>query len=206
MKITDAYKKYDIPPHLALHQLTVAAVAKNVCVFVNSTETDDIVAACLLHDMGNIIKFKLGTQIPGLELDNIEHWKAVQQHFFETYGKDEHHATMMIAQELGVGDRVLLVLDAIGFPQTSDTLASHDEAKMIANYSDMRVAPHGVATLEKRIEDLRHRYGVSPEGDNYQNALRAMEVQIFKKTDNRPDNITALSVAEDIRALEMFEI
>lgn len=206
MKIVDIYETYTIPPHLALHQRTVAAVAKSICSYIGSNETNDIVTACLLHDMGNIIKFTLDKQIPGLELENIKHWKTVQQHFFDTYGRDEHHATIEIAKEIGVGARILSIIDAIGLPHSTDTLATHDEAKIIANYSDMRVDPSGVATLKERIEDLKMRYGVSPASDAYHHALRAMEILIFKKTDKLPDDITKESVENDIVAFESYEI
>jgi len=47
-------------PQLDEHQLTVAAVADFICAHFNGNiNRNNIVKACLLHDMGNIIKFDL---------------------------------------------------------------------------------------------------------------------------------------------------
>jgi len=49
-------------PSLQLHMFRVAGVASVICENFKQPELinqDDIVSACLLHDMGNIIKFNL---------------------------------------------------------------------------------------------------------------------------------------------------
>ena len=60
MKISEIYQKYQIPPHLQLHMYRVSAVAWTICDnFDEELDKIKIVAADLLHDMGNIIKFDL---------------------------------------------------------------------------------------------------------------------------------------------------
>ena len=68
MTILEIYEKYKIMPQLRTHMLRVAAVGKIVCDAVNEkvkqnrgefVNTKNVVTACLLHDMGNIIKFDL---------------------------------------------------------------------------------------------------------------------------------------------------
>ena len=47
-------------PNLAMHQLRVAGVAMQICESLDTNiDTNSVVKACLLHDMGNIIKFNL---------------------------------------------------------------------------------------------------------------------------------------------------
>lgn len=62
MTILEIYKKYKIPHHLQLHILRVGAVATLIIDNINHelvTEFDRnlIITICLLHDMGNVIKF-----------------------------------------------------------------------------------------------------------------------------------------------------
>ena len=182
MNISDVYKKYEIPPNLADHQLTVAGVAALICEKTCKESKDEVVLACLLHDMGNIIKFDLDRKIPGAEIENINYWKAVKQKFIEKYGDDEHVATMEIAAEIGVNDKIMKLIDAVGFRHSLDTLSSGDISKMIAGYSDMRVAPHGVVSLESRLSDLTKRYGARNDREQYNQAFRDIENNIFSNT------------------------
>ena len=56
---TQIYEKYKIIPFLVMHQLRVAAVAEMICDSLSmSIDKDNIVRACTLHDMFNIVKFK----------------------------------------------------------------------------------------------------------------------------------------------------
>ncbi len=55
MSIGTIYKKYKIMPQLQEHMFRVAAVALLICEnFEDSLPKEDIVTACLLHDMGKI--------------------------------------------------------------------------------------------------------------------------------------------------------
>lgn len=195
MNILEIYNKYDIPPNLQEHQLTVASVAQTVCeVQTGFLETDTVVRACLLHDMGHIIKFKLESTAPGLELDDVERWRAVQKRFIAKYGSSEHEATLAIACELGVSERMLALLDMMGFPHANSTLATGDRAAIIATYSDMRVSPTGVTTLRARLDNIRERYGSTPEGVERERAYEEMENLLFRDADAGPDTITEQSI------------
>ena len=61
MNIFNIYAKYKIPPQLQTHQLRVAAVAKTICehLWPKLSDMRTIISTCLVHDMGNIIKFDL---------------------------------------------------------------------------------------------------------------------------------------------------
>lgn len=59
--IKSIYDRFSIPRSLRLHMYRVASIAEMVCDNWKGPriEKDDIVAACLLHDVGNIVKFSI---------------------------------------------------------------------------------------------------------------------------------------------------
>ncbi|MCA9366568.1 hypothetical protein KC722_03240 [Candidatus Kaiserbacteria bacterium] len=206
MKITDIYTKYEIPPNLADHQLTVSAVASTICKLTGKGDATKVITACLLHAMGHIIKFRFEKKIRGAEMENVEHWKVVQQKLIDTYGSDEHVATMAIVAEIGVESEIIDVLDAAGFRQSLDTLQSGDESKMIAAYSDMRVAPHGVVSLQERLDDLTARYDKTDDREQYNEAFKKIEAEIFAGTDVHPKQVSPERVEAEKAELRSFAI
>ena len=226
MNILDIYKKYQIMPQLAEHQLTVAAVAEDI--FNHSPvslgasrggslilDRNDIIAACLLHDMGNIVKFDLTKTPdlhPGLFLkpDDQIFWESVKQEFIKKYGIGSHNVTMKIVGELGINDRIRELVDCVGFEQGENNAATEDFGKKICAYSDMRVMPAGVCGLEQRMADLRVRYKNHPEGarnrEVFEAALRKIEQQIFENCGINPGDITGQSVASIKNRLKNFEV
>ncbi len=207
MTIEEIYRTYDIPPNLQDHQLTVASVAHAVCGLVRDMhETDDVVRTCLLHDMGNIIKFKFDSTAFGLVLENVEHWRSVKRRFIEIYGPDEHAATVAIAREIGVSDRILQLLDRVGFSHAVETLGSGDRAGMIAAYSDMRVSPTGVTSLSERLDNIHERYGNVAGGFESDRAFGEMERILFTDATGRPEDITDVRIAKTKETLTAMRI
>ncbi len=55
---SEIYAEYRLMPNLKQHQFRVAAVAEIICKNLSEVvDKDNIILACLYHDMGNIIKF-----------------------------------------------------------------------------------------------------------------------------------------------------
>ncbi len=233
MNILEIYRKYQIMPQLAEHQLKVAAVADVICKHItrgmdaellqplNNAEKEikidqeNIIKACLLHDMGNIVKFDLTKAqelYPELFIKSEERafWENVKQEFIEKYGSISHQATDGILKETGVSNRILELVDGVGFDQAVDNLQSEDFGKKICAYSDMRVGPKGVISLEERFADLRVRYKSHPEGaqnrEVFEDALRQIEQQIFERCKIRPEAITEDGVKDRVEKLKEFEI
>jgi HD domain len=221
MNILKVYEKYQIMPNLAEHQIRVAAVGQIICENLTLTpslsERDgaDIVAALLLHDMGNLIKFDLTKTYSVLNQNvNIEFWQKVKEGYVQKYGADEHEATIKIAKELGVTDRVIELVDCIGFNTANINAESEDFSKKICAYSDIRVWPHGVTTLEKRLADLRERYdskfhqmgGDEAKRLGFENSLRKIEQQIFEHCKIKPEDITEQAITDRKEKLKAFEI
>lgn len=160
MKVVEIYRKYEIPAGLQIHMLRVGAIAK--IVLSNTTEELDeksVMQACLLHDLGNIVKFTLDGKGIHVEED-LDYLKKVQAKFIKKYGVDDHEATMKILEEVGVTEKVKELVGKLGFG--SDVLRQIAEEKQlepkIVLYGDARVSPYGVLSVKERMADLERRY------------------------------------------------
>jgi len=161
--------------------------------------------------MGNIIKFDLSQIHNFLNQDvDINYWIRVQEEFKKKYRNNEHEAHWQIAKEIGVSDRILELIGCISFKGAAQNAAGQDFGKKIVHYSDGRVGPKGVVSLEERFADLRNRYRQhgdnTPERDNFENALRQIEKQIFARSVISPSDINPASVSKKIEELKNFII
>jgi HD domain len=223
MNIMEIYKKYQIMPNLAEHQLKVAAVGEMICehwrrgTTLNLTRNDaeTIIAACLLHDMGNILKFDLTKTKSLLNMDiDLEFWQKVKEEYLQKYGEDEHQAALKIAQEIGATPRIIELIDCIGFNTGQMNAEAKDFGKKICAYSDIRVGPRGVISLEERLADLRVRYdnkfhmmgGNEEKRSEFENGLREIERQIFEHCNIKPSDITEEAIADRKERLKSFKI
>jgi hypothetical protein len=199
MKIADIYETYKIPPHLQVHMLTVAGVARLIVENMDVAVLDEnIVQACLLHDMGNIIKFNMNLFPEKFEPLGVEYWKGVREEFIKKYGNDEHVATERIAREIGVNDVTFGLIKAIGFSNAVKNLQSNDLNRMICGYADMRVSPQGVVEFELNK-------GKQKDADIFTEmveALQEMERVIFAKCRIGPEDISDVEV-NDMRSYEI---
>jgi hypothetical protein len=218
MTIAEVYAQYRLMPSLQTHMYRVAGVALEICNNLTSEATakvhrTEVITACLLHDMGNIIKFDLARFPEFLEPEGLEYWQQVQNEFFAEYGFDEHRATLTIAQELGVSIEVVQLIKAIGFTQTQANYENPDLNAKVCEYADDRVTPFGVVSLEERILDLEERYADQYPGpdqkarrERFAEYVRKIEHQIFEQVTIQPAEITETSVEKHRAFLEQFSI
>lgn len=210
--IEQIYTDYKIMPTLREHMYRVAAIAYLICDSIaDFNDKQNVIIACLLHDMGNIIKFKLGHLPEFLEPEGLDYWQQVQDEFKKKFSDDEHNATLKIAKEIGVSENVLNLIDIVGFPNGEKNLIENNLSKMICGYSDMRVAPHGVLPLAERLEDLRKRYiHRHPTDDGsfgrYSNSFLQMEDKIFNQASIKSTEITDEKITGIIKELKNFII
>ncbi|OGI90368.1 hypothetical protein A2911_01770 [Candidatus Nomurabacteria bacterium RIFCSPLOWO2_01_FULL_40_15] len=212
-------------PNLQEHQLEVAAVALQVCDSLDiELKRNDIATACLLHDMGNIIKFNLNYFPDFLKPKGLKYWQNVQNEYLKKYGKDEHKAVQNIVKELGVSKSVSEILNSIGFSKAKENLNSGNLSNKVASYADMRVGPTGIFLLEQRLSDLQERYqkkkninhtsglitGINPIEDDArkisEDSLRKIEQQIFSHSKIKPEDITGESIKSYVGKLKDFKI
>lgn len=212
-KITEIYKEYKTDNSLQLHQFRVAAVAAQICDSLTvPVDKETVVTACLIHDMGNIIKYDF--EHPDLlEPEGVEYWKKIQKEFADRYGTSEHQASVKIARELGVSDQVVACIESISFKKTVHNAQSDNLEIKIVDYSDLRVTPGGIGSLEDRLEEGRKRYKKrvsywisDDDREQIYQACYDMQGQVFENSKIKPTDITNDSVAPFIEQLKSYEI
>lgn len=215
-KILDIYAEYKIMPSLQEHMLRVAAVASLICDnFTEFVDKEKIVTTCLLHDMGNIIKFKTGVIPEFFEPEGVEYWQKVKENYIAKYGSNEHEANIKIMQELGMPEDMVFIVDQNRFGLICKHKESSDMKVKIVHYSDGRVDPHGVVSYEERMEEGKRRYSghkASIGGVTEEKRLelvacgKEIEKQIFAKCRIKPEDITNETVVPIVSELRNFVI
>lgn len=210
MKISEIYKIYRIPPQLQLHQIRVAAIAKYICVNMSvQVDTDDVVSADLLHDMGNIIKFDLNLFPEYLEPEGLEYWQTVKSDYINKYGEDEHVATEKIALEITNNERIHQILGYIGSSKIDLVNQNGDYSYKIVNYADDRISVNGVVSVERLLEEREKRKRKKkPEGyySLLSDKIKTNEKNIQKVCKINLDHITDNTISDIIDELRNFEI
>ncbi len=215
MKITDIYEEYKNTPMLAMHQIRTAAVALMICDSLSlETDKENIVKACLIHDIGNVIKFDLKQtkSIFGLSDSEIIEIKEIQDEFIQKYGLNEHEATGAIAMELGVSSIIIDLISENRFINLCTNRHGNDLSLKILQYSDSRVCTHGILSYDDRMKDADHRYA------NHKNSIeeekryklvecgKEIEKQIFSHSKIKPEDITDESARDYIEKVKNFEM
>ena len=212
-KITDIYDEYKIIKNLREHQMRVAAVAMQIGESMDIiVGTENIVKACLVHDLGNIIKADLSYFPEFLEPEGYDYWKKVQDEFKEKYGENEHEATLHIVIQIGMGVVIRDIVSLIGYPYVEMAANTKDFNIKIATYADFRVGPYGVLTVEERAEEGRKRYEgkkndvTDEERILKQKYIKELENQIFAHLNFKPEDINDDSIAPYIEKVKNFEL
>lgn len=205
-KIIDIYEQYKIMPNLQLHQLRVAAVAKQICESFNiEINHVEVITSCLLHDMGNIIKAKLDNDLFPMTEAEKEYWIEEKTIFMEKYGNDESSATAKVVKEIGVSEAIQHLIEHNDFKYICDISESDSLQKKVIKYSDLRVGPHGIVSLDGRFEDIIKRYSKLLNGDR-RDCAEDLEKQIFSHSSIKPEDINDESVKNIIEDLKNFEV
>jgi len=213
LSIGEIYKKYKIMPNLQEHMLRVAAVASLICNnFDEPLDKEEIITACLLHDMGNIIKFNLEAFPEFLEPEGLNYWQKVKNEYIEKYGPNENHATIEIMRELGVSGQIIKLVDQINFSLLCSHRDSHDMSIKIIHYSDGRVDPYGIVSFDERMDEAKKRYKNHKDSIQEEERRRLVvcgreiEKQIFSKCKIKPEDINDETVKPIILELRDFMI
>jgi hypothetical protein len=209
--ITDIYKEYKIFPRLQMHMLRVAAISSMICDNLDMPQDKNlIVTACLMHDLGNIIKSKLD-YFPDFSTTELEYWNGVKNEFIKKYGADEHQANLAIIREIGMSDLVVNLADKFHFSLTCQHAEAEDMYAKIVVYSDHRVSPYGVVSYIARMDEAKGRYkdlATFQEGKRQELVACGQEIekQIFSHCKIKPEDITDEAVAPIIEKLRDFVI
>jgi len=212
MKIQKIYEKYKVMPQLQMHMLRVAGVANLICNnFNEEIDTRAITNSCLLHDIGNIVKFKLERFPEFLSPQGYEYWEDVQNEFVKRYGNDDYTATYKILTEMGINKKIFDYIQAIEFIKAEENSKNKDFNKKIILYSDARVSPKGITSLQDRVSEVKNRFiknrKISEDRFNtISDCLIDIEWQIISRSKIKPQDITEQQVNPLLVSLRDFEI
>ena len=215
-KITDIYEQYKIMSHLQMHQLKVAAVAKQIIdALPVVVDTNAVLTACLLHDMGNVIKFNLvhTKEIFGFSDEEIQEIAHIQKEFIEKYGDDEHVVIIEIAKEIGVSKKIITLISQHQFITICIDKDGKNLEQKILHYADLRVGPLGILSYQERMDDAGRRYRNHPKKSLEEKKRlelvacgKEIEKQLFSSLSIKPEDITDESSEKIVDALKEFII
>lgn len=214
--IDQIHERFENPPILRQHQKRVAAV----CAFIAdhwhgpAIDKDNLIAAALVHDMGNITKADFDdekTQRPLMgeqEWARIDYWRDVQRRVFERYGREHHAATHAMLDELGVDDAIRTTADFTGFHNSERAAAEGTWEGRILTYADVRCSPTGVVSMRDRFAEGFIRYQkrdteglLSADGDFYREQFALVERMVGEHLDVPVSAITDASVEQYFASL-----
>ncbi|HUW22133.1 MAG TPA: hypothetical protein VMW41_05730 [Candidatus Bathyarchaeia archaeon] len=212
---SELYREYQVPPNLQEHLYKVASVGLQVVNgWVGSKEIDKgiITQVLLIHDIANIIRFDFENYSHFLQDDEerLDYWKSIQKDFIRKYGSEEHAATVKIAKEVGISDKVIYVFKNIGSRNLVRVLKGYDWNRKICNYADCRVAPYGVAATAERLDDVIRRYRkrdrrvASGELKQMKQDCLELEKQIQSSVNFNLNEITDDSIVKYLRTLPVY--
>jgi 5'-deoxynucleotidase YfbR-like HD superfamily hydrolase len=197
------YSKYPVPKNLQEHMKRAANVAEIICnnwIGKEKINKENIVASLLLHDLGNIVKFdlesELGIKIIGDEAKRLDYWKLRKKETIDNYGDDDHIVSKAMCEELNVDKRIIELIEKHVFNNNENTLNSNDFDVKIAAYSDQRIGPFSIMSLEDRFKELKERYANrknlntnNPKIDLFIDCAFKIEKQIFENVKIKPEDI-----------------
>ncbi len=165
------YQQYGVPPNLAKHMITVAALGEIIFSHWTGVKIDQkrLVTILLLHDIGNLVKFELDSESSNEMLQNslpslsqlkkpFEYWLKKQKQMIDKYTKNADLANLTIIKELGFSSDITDLMNDHSFESLENHLELPRWEKKLIFYCDLRVTPHGLASINARIQDLRERY------------------------------------------------
>lgn len=186
--------------------LEVAAVASFIADNLEKIEINkqSVVEWALLHDMGNIVKFKDFIS-PQMKMGE-DYWRKVQKKFIEKYGSDAHQATVNIIKEMNLTNEteILYLINASDFREISSNGFPSFEVR-ICDYSDMSVSPHGIVGFEKRIKDLIERYNLK-KSDLSTKMRKENALELNKYFTNEVENLHKNDFSDLIESLSEYDI
>lgn len=207
MKILQIYKKYAIPTHLQRHMLQTAAIAEIVMTNIQKKlKRELVITTLLLHDMGNIIKFKEFNHFFDQEDRlKIPYYQTVQKQFIKKYGSDADEATKQIMKEIGLKQEVIDLLSQSHPSLLNVTLDNNWENKLLF-YSDMRIGPNGITSSNRRFADLKKRYPSEKNFKTYYQKAKTIEKQLQELSSFDLNLISKLMLNDVVKKLEKTTI
>ena len=207
--ISRVYDHYKTPLRLRRHMLRAAGVAQIICENWKGRKMDTkgVVATMLIHDLPKIVNIA-NSSLTGADSREdgkpVRYWLNLKKAYIEKYGSEEHIAVFNMANEMGIGQRESYLALNI-FLENPILRKTKDSELKVCVYSDLRVSPSGVTTLDYRIKDVEERYRLKYPKEMIR-ILYTIEQDIMRHTKLDPLSITEEDVAQRIKKLEGFNL
>ena len=179
----------------------VAAIAAIICDNLrrHAVDRDEVIAAALIHDLGNIVKFDFTedrTKVYGDEAGkDLDHWRSVKAAVIEKYGsRDDHIVTNKMLAEIGVTERLKQIVELYFSPST---VKSDDMAMRILLYSDARAGPKGVMNIKDRLDYVLNKWKGTDRESYYAGfigSFETLEEELASKMQIAPSQISDDSI------------
>lgn len=160
----DIYRKYTLPDNLQTHHLRVAALENIITDSWTGSKIDSntIINTCLFHDIAKPVDFDPEKQERFVkDPQKLQTLKQVIIDMRQKYGTNEQEALQIIFQEIGLSKSEQRLAAQWDWHRLSEHIANQDYEAIICIYADMRVAPHGIESIDDRIDDLSQRSQVA---------------------------------------------
>lgn len=194
--------------------LTVAGVGAIICRNWKGPKLSEktIIATLLVHDMANIIKYKFGKSDTYLftpaDRKKIGLWRNLKAEAIAKYGNDSEEAMNKMAQELNLDSKVISLLKKLSEVHTKGNeldgvFAKKDWELAICIYSDWRVSPKGIVSINSRLRDIFLRYSINEPTERRKILSTASELErwLSRNVKIKPNAINSGSVK---RYISMF--
>ncbi|NVN96853.1 HD domain-containing protein [Candidatus Nomurabacteria bacterium] len=193
--------------------MRVASIAEQICDSMNvKVDKDNIILACLFHDMGNIIKYDFIHFPEQYEKEGLDYWKKIQSEFISKYGQNEHVATLAIDKEIGLSLEIIELINDMDSKLMGKIYNSNNLNLEICKYSDLRAAPHSVVSINERMDEAKKRYKGhrnefnQQERELFKENIMKIENQIFSHSNIKPEDINDESVKKYLEKLQNLSI
>ena len=165
-------QKYGVPPNVVEHSRKVHRMAMFLCRELNrqdeGLDPGLVEAASLLHDIAKVASFETG--------------------------ENHSQAGARLLHEEGFGEVAEIVRQHVILDSGVDHGRITEAA--LVNYADKRVQHTRVVSLGERFQDLRERYGKTPEAQAWLDSLegqnRVLEARIFRKIPFVPEGLAEI--------------
>jgi hypothetical protein len=160
MTVKDIYQRYQLPWNLQQHMLRTGVLADRIVSGWHGKPIvgNDVVIACLLHDLGKVGVFRLDRPQPvDRDPDEIGRLKQLKDELNARFGTEEHAITMGLCHEAALPEKVIRIINAIDWDDVATLTAANDYEVLIAVYCDMRTGPNGIMSVRARLDDLLQR-------------------------------------------------
>ena len=136
--------------------------------------------------------------------EDKKYWEEIKQDFIKQYGDQEIMATLAILKELSIDNQIKEIIQSNDFSHICEIQGSDSIERKIVKYADLRVGPHGVLTLQERLDEASKRYGKWE--DTKSSCCFEIEKQIFSHSSLKPEDITDESIKDRLEKLRNTKI